>query len=203
MATLEERIATLEAIEAIKRMKAHYALCADAKYTEDHRRKPQAEIDRIAWDQASVFTDDAVWDNGLFGRFEARSAICLFLRATPWKFSVHMFMNPLIEIHGETATGSNGRPDFPVTRGASRGTRQAAKLGRRFHRAHRRSRRRTRFVRPERACGSSRMTLQSFKASSGARKAISSASHMSIRNLLKLSGAISWRFTPPPPHRTR
>ena len=106
MAALEERIASLEAIEAIKQMKAHYALCADAKYTEDHRRKPQEEIDRIAWDQASVFTDDAVWDNGLFGRFEGRSAIWEFLRATPWKLSVHMFMNPLIEIRGETATGS-------------------------------------------------------------------------------------------------
>jgi hypothetical protein len=66
MPTLEERIAHLEAIESIKQMKAHYALCSDAKYTEDHRRKPQAEIDAIARDQASVFTEDAVWDNGLF-----------------------------------------------------------------------------------------------------------------------------------------
>ena len=38
MASLEERIARLEAIEAIKQMKAHYASCADAKYTDDHRR---------------------------------------------------------------------------------------------------------------------------------------------------------------------
>lgn len=106
MATLEERIATLETIEAIKRMKAHYARCADAKYTEDHHRKPQEEIDRIAGDQASIFTEDAVWDNGLFGRFEGRTAIREFLRATPWKFSVHMYMNPLIEVRGDTATGS-------------------------------------------------------------------------------------------------
>ena len=106
MATLEERITTLEAIEALKQMKAHYAWCADAKYTEDHQRKPQEEIDRIAWEQASVFTEDAVWDNGLFGRFEGKQAIWEFLRATPWKFSVHMFMNPLIKIDGDTATGS-------------------------------------------------------------------------------------------------
>ena len=104
--SLEARILRLEAIEEIKRMKAHYARCADAKYTEDHRRKPADEIDRIAWDQASIFTDDAVWDNGLFGRFEGRTAIWDFLRATPWKFSVHMYMNPLIEVRDETATGS-------------------------------------------------------------------------------------------------
>ena len=106
MSTLEERIRRLEAIEAIKRMKAHYALCADAKYTDDHRRKPQDEIDRIARDQTSVFTEDAIWDNGLFGLFEGRMAIWEFLRATPWKFSVHMYMNPLIDVDGDTATGS-------------------------------------------------------------------------------------------------
>ena len=106
VATLEERIRGLEAVEEIKRMKAHYARCADAKYTEDHRRKPQDEIDRIARDQVSIFTEDAVWDNGLFGRFEGKTAIWEFLRATPWKFSVHMYMNPLIEVRGETATGS-------------------------------------------------------------------------------------------------
>ena len=103
---MEERVIRLEAIEEIKRMKAHYARCADAKYTEDHRRRPQEEIDRIAREQTSVFTEDAIWDNGLFGRFEGRSAIWEFLRATPWRFSVHMYMNPLIEVHGDTATGS-------------------------------------------------------------------------------------------------
>ena len=45
MDSLEERIIRLEAIEAIKQLKSHYALCADAKYTEDHERKPQEEID--------------------------------------------------------------------------------------------------------------------------------------------------------------
>ena len=53
-----------------------------------------------------MFTEDAIWDNGLFGLFEGRTAIWEFLRATPWKFSVHMYMNPLIEVDGDTATGS-------------------------------------------------------------------------------------------------
>ena len=45
MVSLEDRITKLEAIEEIKQLKSHYALCADAKYTEDHQRKPQEEID--------------------------------------------------------------------------------------------------------------------------------------------------------------
>ncbi len=106
MASLEERITVLEDIRAIERLKAHYAFCADAKYTDNHERKPQEVIDTIAWDQCSVFSEDAVWDNGLFGCFNGKNAIWEFLRATPWKFSVHMFMNPLIDIQGEVATGS-------------------------------------------------------------------------------------------------
>ena len=106
MVSLEDRITKLEAIEEIKQLKSHYALCADAKYTEDHQRKPQEEIDKIAWDQVSGFTEDAVWDNGLFGFFEGKQAIWDFLRATPWKFSVHMYMNPLITVKNETAKGS-------------------------------------------------------------------------------------------------
>ena len=106
MDSLEKRIIRLEAIEAIKQLKSHYALCADAKYTEDHQRKPQEEIDKIAWDQVSGFTEDAFWDNGLFGAFDGKTAIWEFLRATPWKFSVHMYMNPLITIEDGKAKGS-------------------------------------------------------------------------------------------------
>ena len=106
MPSLEERVAALEDIHAIKQMKAHYAFCADAKYTDAHERKPQHEIDSIAWDQCSVFTDDVVWDNGLFGCFRGKRSVWEFLRATPWKFSVHMFMNPLIRLNGEQASGS-------------------------------------------------------------------------------------------------
>ena len=116
METIEQRITTLEAIEEIKQLKAHYALCADAKYTEDHQRKPQDEIDKIAWDQCSVFTEDALWDNGLFGRFEGKKAIWEFLRATPWKFSVHMFMNPLITHLGTSRISRPRRKSPAITR---------------------------------------------------------------------------------------
>jgi hypothetical protein len=105
MPTLEERITILEDIEAIKQMKAYYAMCADAKYTEDHQRKPQEEVDGIAWDQASVFSEDAIWDGGNFGVFKGKKAIYDNLRAGPWKFAVHMFLSPIIEVHGDRANG--------------------------------------------------------------------------------------------------
>ena len=65
MSTLEERILRLEDVEAIRRLKAYYGKYADAKYTDDHQRRPQAEIDTLAREQASVFTEDAIWDNGV------------------------------------------------------------------------------------------------------------------------------------------
>ncbi|GIT26070.1 MAG: hypothetical protein CM1200mP41_21140 [Gammaproteobacteria bacterium] len=46
MDSLEERIIRLEAIEAIKQLKSHYALCADAKYTEDHQRNHKKKLTR-------------------------------------------------------------------------------------------------------------------------------------------------------------
>nr|WP_255720391.1 nuclear transport factor 2 family protein [Acuticoccus kalidii] len=95
----------MEAIEEIKRLKAYYAKCADEKYTEDHERRPQDEVNAVARDQCSVFTEDAIWDGGVFGRHEGREAIYNNLRLGPWKFTVHMFMTPLIEVDGDRGTG--------------------------------------------------------------------------------------------------
>ena len=98
-------LTTLLDVAEIQRLKASYARCADEKYTDDHQRKPQAEIDRVAWDQASVFTDDALWDGGPFGVLHGREAIYDSLRAGPWKFALHYFLSPLIEIDGDRAHG--------------------------------------------------------------------------------------------------
>ena len=106
MTTLKERIGRLENVEAIRRLKARYAYLADAKYTEDHRRKPEAELDAVAWQQALRFTEDAMWDGGpTFGRAEGRRAIYDLLRAGPWTFAMHYFMNPLITVDGDRASG--------------------------------------------------------------------------------------------------
>ena len=92
---LENRIRVLEDIEAIKQLKAWYCVYCDA-------RDP-ADPDAIA----SLFTEDAVWDGGRFGRHEGREEIRSFFQRVPQilSFAVHMVMNPIIEINGDTATG--------------------------------------------------------------------------------------------------
>jgi len=104
--TLEERITKLEDIEAIKQLKAFYAVQADRKYTDDHRRKPNEEIDEAARQQASVFTENAIWDGGKqFGVQKGKQAIYEFLRSGAWKFSIHMFLNPIINVNVDKANG--------------------------------------------------------------------------------------------------
>ena len=57
---------------------------------------------------ASLFVEDGVWDGGIRGKAEGREAIREFFvnasRRLP--FAVHMVMNPIIEVDGDTATGT-------------------------------------------------------------------------------------------------
>ena len=52
--------------------------------------------------------EDGVWDGGIRGKAEGREAIREFFvnasRRLP--FAVHMVMNPIIEVDGDTATGT-------------------------------------------------------------------------------------------------
>ena len=61
MASLEERLARLEAIEEIKALKARYCALCDADYDPDGL--------------AALFLPDAVWDGGPFGRHEGQEAM--------------------------------------------------------------------------------------------------------------------------------
>ena len=54
MASIEERLLIAEATLEIMRLKARYASCADGKYTEDHQKRPQAERDAVARQQADI-----------------------------------------------------------------------------------------------------------------------------------------------------
>lgn len=92
-------------IESIKYLKAFYGKYADEKYTDDHQRKSQEEIDEIARLQCLIFTDEAEWDGGPFGLLKGRQAIYDNLRHGPWKFAAHYYLTPLIEVTGDTATG--------------------------------------------------------------------------------------------------
>jgi hypothetical protein len=90
---LAVRIRKLEDIEAIRKLKGQYAAYCDSGYPPD-------EI-------AALFTEDAVWDGGVFGRHEGREAIRAFFRrgSTNIPFALHYMTNPLIEVDGDRATG--------------------------------------------------------------------------------------------------
>ena len=93
---------------AIHDLKARYAYFADHKYNGMHRRRqPQAQFDRAARAQAACFTRDAVWEGGRdFGkRLVGRAALLAFFRGGPWRFAMHFYVAPIIEIDGDRARG--------------------------------------------------------------------------------------------------
>ena len=93
---------------AIHDLKARYAYYADHKYNgEQRRRQPQAQFDRAARAQAACFTRDAVWEGGRdFGKqLVGRPALFAFFRGGPWRFALHFYVAPIIEIDGDRARG--------------------------------------------------------------------------------------------------
>ena len=108
MDTLEARLMRVEATLEIMRLKALYAGFADAKYTDDHRKKPAGERDRIAMQQAECFTEDGEFDaSNVGGIARGRAAIFENFRAKPLLFAMHVFTNPAIDVaaDAQTATG--------------------------------------------------------------------------------------------------
>jgi hypothetical protein len=94
---LESRLARLEAIEAIRVLKARYADVCDTGY-DPVRMRP-------------LFTDDAVWDGGpRFGRYEGIDAVCEFFAgiSSTIIWALHYMIAPVIEVapDGQTASGS-------------------------------------------------------------------------------------------------
>lgn len=83
---LERRLARLEDIEAIRLLKARYARFCDEDYD------PEA--------LAPLFTEDAVWDGGVLGRYEGREAIRAFFSNASklMPFAIHHVTNPEIEV---------------------------------------------------------------------------------------------------------
>ncbi len=91
---LEANVQRLVDIEDIKILKLRYARYCDDNYDPDGI--------------ASCFTADGVWDGGLFGHAETQEGIKTFFTATPSivSFAVHYTTNPIIEVAGDTATGT-------------------------------------------------------------------------------------------------
>jgi uncharacterized protein (TIGR02246 family) len=94
LAQLEHRIGVLEDVEAIKRLKYRYADACDRGYDADTL--------------AELFTEDAVWDGGLFGRHEGREAIRRFFQgvSSDIVFALHYMLNPVITVDGDRAEGT-------------------------------------------------------------------------------------------------
>ena len=91
---LDRRLNVLEDIEAIKVLKRRYCVYCDDNY----------DLDGLA----SLFTEDAVWDGGHFGKSEGRGQIRSFFQKAPQNlpFAVHMVLNPIIEVNGDIAKGT-------------------------------------------------------------------------------------------------
>ena len=91
------RLERLEAIEAIRDLKARYADVCDTGY-DPVRMRP-------------FFTDDAVWDGGpRFGRYEGIEAVGGFFAGVSSQntWALHYMVAPIIDVapDGRTATGS-------------------------------------------------------------------------------------------------
>ena len=96
MKTLEERIQTLEDIEAIKVLKSRYCAYCDSAYN--------------AKGIASLFVDDGIWDGGFMGRFEGAQAIRAHFESVSsvMGFAIHHLTNPIIEISPEDNNRASG-----------------------------------------------------------------------------------------------
>lgn len=91
---LGARIARIEDLEAIRRLKHRYCELCDDHYD--------------AAGIAELFAHDGVWDAGKgYGRYEGRDAITSFFKTMPTavSFSAHMVLNEQIDVVGDTASG--------------------------------------------------------------------------------------------------
>lgn len=90
---LEQRIARLEAIDAIKQLKARYCEICDGGHEPD-------EI-------VTLFTPDGIWEGEGIGRAVGHDEIKKLFRGFQQSisFSQHMVQNPIIEVNGDHASG--------------------------------------------------------------------------------------------------
>lgn len=110
-ASLEERLARLEAVRAIADLKSRYARLADEKYTSGHERVAEARWRDVAALQAACFTDDARWHGGeqFGGTLTGRVELTAFFERSPWRFALHYYVSPAIAIHSETMAEATWR----------------------------------------------------------------------------------------------
>lgn len=104
---LLQRLLRLEAIEAIRGLKAHYSALADAKYTGSYQRQPAARMRELAQQQAACFTEQAVWFGGEFGGDRTgRTALAQWFESSPWCWAAHYYLSPQITIANDLTHAS-------------------------------------------------------------------------------------------------
>ncbi len=92
LASLLRRVERLEDIEAIKRLKAEYAVICDEGY----------DPDRLA----ALFVEDGTWTGGAFGTFHGRDEIRSFFAGVSSTFvwALHYVICPNVELGGDGTT---------------------------------------------------------------------------------------------------
>lgn len=101
---LEQRLQTLEDVEAIRRLKARYGELVDSRFDDDGFR-PAEQVAPIASQIAELFTRDAVWDGAALGVSRGRDEIRTRFLESTLTFSWHFFVKPHIEVEGDQAQG--------------------------------------------------------------------------------------------------
>lgn len=95
MSNIEQRLQTLEDIEAIRKLKARYCAACD----DNHNAESLGPL----------FADNATWEASSMGKAEGREAIKKMLGAVGTsgriRNSAHHAINPIIEVDGDSATG--------------------------------------------------------------------------------------------------
>ena len=101
--SLEQRISRLESMEQIRALKAVYCDLCDRGYDPGGL--------------SALFTEDAVWDGGPFGRHEGRQAIHDFFKgvSTSLVFAAHLVTNAIIEFEDDDTAHGKWRLWEPAT----------------------------------------------------------------------------------------
>ncbi len=102
---LEARLADVESVQAIERLKARYAELVDRRFSRGRVLEPEA-LARVADQIAELFSEDGVWDGGpALGVARGRDELRARMRQPTLRFSWHYFLKPRIEVAGDRATG--------------------------------------------------------------------------------------------------
>jgi hypothetical protein len=101
LAAMRDRLKRLEALEAIRDLKARYARGSDAVLRGGGREQAVA--------LANLFTEDATGDYGAFGQFSGRASLQhAFEVVIPSGFtwSTHLILSSVLDVHGDTGEGT-------------------------------------------------------------------------------------------------